>query len=204
MNHLFENIAVALSIIYLLLVIKESIYCWYADFVSSAIFIVLFWNAHLIMSSLLQFYYMAMAIYGWYRWRAPNNTDEKLSITTLNRQQHVKFIALILTLTFLSAFILAHYTHAKSPLFDSLITWGSIVTTYLVANKALENWLYWIVFDSLAIGLYFERGLTTTAFLFLVYSLLAVLGFVRWRKRMLTTSNLKSEDFHGGETIGFG
>lgn len=183
MNHLFEIIAVIFSIFYILLAIAESSLCWYTAFISTAIFAVIFWQSHLVMSTVMQIYFMLMAIYGWYRWR--NNLDDtktSLPITRLTFQQHFVTLTLILLPTFFSASFLSLYSSAKSPFLDSLITWGSIVTTYLMANKKLEHWLYWVVIDVLAIGLYFQRDLQATAILFVINSVLALVGYFHWNK----------------------
>jgi nicotinamide mononucleotide transporter len=71
-------------------------------------------------------------------------------------------------------------TDAAFPYFDSFTTVAAIVTTYMVARKVLENWLYWFVIDSISVYLYLARGLTLTALLFVLYLVLIVIGWRRW------------------------
>jgi nicotinamide mononucleotide transporter len=68
------------------------------------------------------------------------------------------------------------------PYIDSFTTWGSVITTFMVARKVLENWLYWIVINSVAIFLYIDRDLYQTAGLYGLYIILSVIGFIAWRK----------------------
>jgi len=178
----WEVIAVALAIAYLLLAMKESLWCWYAAFISTAIFIMLFWDASLLMESALQIYYLAMAVYGWYQWRSKQETKQSLKIHRWSKQRHLGVIALVMTLSLLSGSLLATHTDAAWPYVDSFTTWGSVVTTYMVTRKVLENWLYWLVIDSISIVLYWDRELYLTALLFVVYLIICVFGFIEWRR----------------------
>lgn len=181
----WEVIAVVLGIAYLLLAMRENSLCWYAAFGSTAIFSWLFFDVSLVMESALNVYYLAMAIYGWYIWSKPNKPNSKatLGITTWSAQQHLLCISGVATLTFLSGYLLNNHTTAVMPYLDSFTTWGAVLTTYMVANKVLENWLYWLVIDSIAIYLYLDRELYLTALLMVIYVVLAIFGFKIWLKR---------------------
>ncbi|WP_232800482.1 nicotinamide riboside transporter PnuC [Motilimonas sp. E26] len=178
----FEIVAVVLAIAYLVLAIKESSWCWYAAFVSTAIYTWLFWDVSLIMESLLNAYYMAMAIYGWYQWRNPAGGEQVSGrpIVRWQLQQHMQAFAVVIVLTFASGYFLTANTGAQLPYLDSFTTWASVLTTYMVAKKVLENWLYWLVINACAIYLYVDRELYLTALLFISYEVMAVIGFIRW------------------------
>ncbi len=178
----WEIVAVALAIAYLLLAMKESLWCWYAAFVSTAIFTMLFWDASLLMESGLQIYYLAMAVYGWYQWRSKRESDHGLQIHRWSKNRHLMVIASVVALSFISGNLLANHTDAAWPYVDSFTTWGSVVTTYMVTRKVLENWLYWLVIDSISIVLYWDRGLYLTALLFVVYLVICVFGYLQWRQ----------------------
>ncbi len=149
--------------------------------VSTALYLHIFYVARLYMESALQVFYIAMAIYGWYQWSRGDDGHER-HITTWTVAQHARAIALVLGLTLVSTVGLARFTDAAMPLLDSLTTWGSVVATYMVARKVLENWHYWFVIDSLSIYLYMSRDLHQTALLFAVYLVLIVIGLHSWRK----------------------
>ncbi|PID54872.1 MAG: nicotinamide mononucleotide transporter [Gammaproteobacteria bacterium] len=177
-----ELIAVALGLAYLLLAARENIACWYAAFVSTAIYTLLFWDVSLYMESVLQVYYLAMAIYGWWQWRGGNNGSETLPIRSFSALQHGLAIVTVLTAVVITGFLLERHTDAALPYLDAFTTWGAVLTTWMVAKKILENWLYWIVIDSAAIYLYLQRGLALTALLFALYVLLCIFGYIEWQK----------------------
>jgi len=192
----WEVAAVILGITYLLLAVNESLWCWYAAFISTAIFLYVFWQVNLVMESALQVYYLAMAVYGWWQWQhgenKPGGSTANLSISTWSIRKHALAIGAVILSSILSAILLAHYTQAALPLLDSFTTWGSIVTTWMVTRKVLENWLYWMVIDSVSIYLYLDRGLYLTAILFLAYLLIVIFGYRKWLRHYRETSSLSS------------
>ena len=196
-----ELIAVILSIAYLVLAMRENIWCWLCAFVSTAIYAYLFFHVFLLMDSVLHIYYMAMAGYGYWSWSRPDQAKESIDtipITTWSKITHVFVISGILAASLISGYILDVRTDAAWPYLDSFTTWASVVTTYMVAKKILENWLYWLVIDAVALTLYIERGLYFTALLFAIYLVLAVLGFKVWRQRMRSSV---SEDHFNDKTL---
>jgi nicotinamide mononucleotide transporter len=76
--------------------------------------------------------------------------------------------------------MLEKYTEAALPFMDALTTWGAIITTYMVAKKVLENWIYWFVIDSISIYIFLSRDLYLTSFLFFTYLFIIVLGYKSW------------------------
>ncbi len=185
----WELLAVLLAVAYLLLALRENSLCWYCAFVSTAIFTVLFWDVNLLMESALNVYYIAMAVYGWWQWRGNKKADmssvnKAKEISTWPLRNHLLVWSVIAGLTLISGNLLANNTMAVLPYLDSFTTWGSVLTTWMVAQKILENWLYWIVIDTVSIFLYVDRGLHLTSLLFVAYVIIVVLGFFAWRKRM--------------------
>ena len=186
----WEAAAVMLAIGYLLLAVKEKIWCWYCAFVSTAIYTVLFWDVNLLMESALNVYYMGMAVFGWYQWTYGHRAGEDagdgaatgIAVQSLSRNQHLVIIVAIGNLSLVSGYLLSQYSTAAWPYVDSFTTWASVITTYLVAKKFLENWLYWIVIDSVSIPLYLDRGLPLTALLFAAYVCIAVAGYFSWKR----------------------
>ena len=185
----WEGVAVLLGIAYLLLAMRESLWCWYAGFASTAIFLVIFWDVRLLMEAGLQVYYLAMSVYGWWHWRQGDSNSEPLPIRRWNWPTHAAAIGSVVLIALLSGALLGAHTDAALPYLDSFTTWGSILTTWMVARKILENWLYWLVIDSVSIYLYLDRALYLTALLFAVYLVIAIFGYLRWRQHFLQASN---------------
>jgi len=181
-----ETLAVILAVIYLFLAIKENSLCWYFVFLSAAIYIWILIDSSLYMASLLNVYYALMSIYGLYQWRKGGDKKLGLPIKCLSSSHHIFIVISVISLSLIIGYFLESYTDSKLPYLDSFAALSSIVTTVMVARKILENWLYWIAIDAVSIYLYLSQDLYQTAILFVLYMLLAVMGYYEWRKRYLS------------------
>ena len=179
-----EGIAVATAIAYLLLAIRQNIWCWLFAGISTSIFVYLFFDARLYMDSILNVFYVGIAIYGWLVWRDGRKDDHELAVSTWPLLRHARAIAVIAVLSGMSGYLLATYTDAEFPYVDSLTTWSSIWATFLVARKVLENWWYWLAIDIASTFIYWNRDLELTAMLFIVYVIMIPFGLVSWRRSM--------------------
>ncbi len=189
---IWEYLAVALSMAYLLLAMRENLWCWPAAFLSTFIYTVMYWNGALLMESLLHFYYMGMAVYGWWAWRYGKQRVEEQGITSYRLNTHGVLIGVTALVSIAIGYVMDNYTHADFAYLDSFTTCFAIVTTYLVAQKVLENWLYWVVIDAASLYLYVAKGYYPTAVLFVFYTVMAVAGYVRWRHQY-------QQKMHGSE-----
>jgi len=174
-----EGAAVLLAIAYLVLAIRQNVLCWFAAFVSSLIYLGVFFAARLYMESALQVFYAAMAIYGYRQWTHGGESHAKLNISVWRPRQHAIAVGVIGATTGLMGALMSR-TDAAFPYVDSFTTVAAVVATYMVARKVLENWLYWFVIDGVSVYLYIARELTLTAALFVLYLVLIVIGFRRW------------------------
>lgn len=188
-----ETVAVVFSIAYLLFALKENSLCWYCAFVSTAIYTWIFGDVSLYMESLLNVYYLVMAVYGWYQWRKGGVSHQGINISCWHLRQHGLAITSVVLLSLISGYLLAQNTGARLPYLDSFTTWGAVLATVMVARKILENWLYWIVIDAASIYLYLDRELYQTVALFVLYVVLASVGYVTWRRRLFEQSVLDRE-----------
>ena len=177
-----ETLAVALGISYLLLAMRENSLCWYCAFFSTAIYVYIFGDVSLYMESALNVYYMGMAVYGWLQWQKGGANHSGVEIVRWTAKHHIIFALVILIASVISGYLLSVNTDARLPYLDSFTTWASVLTTVMVARKVLENWLYWIVINSVSIYLYIDRDLDQTAAMFTLYLVLSVLGYVAWKK----------------------
>lgn len=177
-----EALAVALAVAYLVLAVRQNIWCWACAFASTALYVWLFHGAALFMESALNVFYMAMAVYGWYEWRYGGARHAGLRVSVWPLPVHGAALAAIAALSAVSGGWLAANTQAAFPYLDSLTTWSAVWATFLVARKVLENWLYWFVIDAVSVWLYFSRGLPLTALLFCFYLILIPIGFLAWRR----------------------
>ena len=180
----WEMVAVFLSVTYLLLAIKQNLWCWVAAFISTLIYTVLFFDASLLMDSALNMFYLVMAIYGWYSWKYGNgiNKNEELEITTYGLNKNLKIIGTLIIVSLILGYIMANYTSADFAYLDTFTTVFAVFTTYTLTKKVLENWLYWIVIDSVSIYIYINKGFYLTAVLFAFYTVLAFIAYNNWKK----------------------
>ena len=177
-----EVFASALGIGYIIFAAKESQWCWPLAFFSTLIYTVIFWKGQLPMQAILNFYYMAMAIYGYKLWQKQGEANSVAVINRLSWPQQLTFLILGSLLTFATANYLISIGASQSPYLDAGVTVFSVLNTVLMARKVLQNWLYWIVIDAAAIVLYAQTGYYATIVMFAIYLVLALLGYISWMK----------------------
>jgi nicotinamide mononucleotide transporter len=174
-----ESIAVLFSILYVVLVARENIWCWAAAIISVSLYIFICYEAKLYAETGLQFFYLIMAVIGYFFWKV--SADKKqLNIKELSIGNHALILFVGIVFTLVLGFILTIYTQAKLPLLDSFTTVFSIIATFMVIKKILENWLYFIAIDVVSIYLYSSRDLQQTAILFVLYAIIACVGYYNW------------------------
>jgi len=179
-----EATSVLFSILYLVLAIRENLWCWPAALLSSALTLAVVLGARLYSEVALNAYYIAMAVYGWYQWQygGRRRGAEELPIGVWPLRMHALAIGGSLVLSAGIGWLMSRHTQAAFPYLDAFVTVSSVVTTYMVARKLLENWLYWIVVDGLALYLYWQRELYLFVGLFALYLVLVVVGLIRWHR----------------------
>ena len=175
-----EWIAVALALAYLLLAVRQNPWCWACAIASAAIYLVLFARGGLVMQAALQVFYVGMAVYGWRAWRG-DGPGTALPVSRWSAGRHATGFGIVLVATLVNGWLLARAAGGWVPYVDAFVAWASVLATWLVARKVLENWLYWIVVDTVAAVLYWSQGFHATAALFVLYVVIAVRGYFAWR-----------------------
>ena len=179
-----EITAVFLAILYLVLAVKQNILCWICGIISSILYFFIMRSAGLYMEAYLQIFYVFMGLYGWSQWQKAPKNNVNFEVNTWSQSQHFIALSIILILSFLSGTLLRNFTDAALPFMDALVAWGAVVATYMVAKKLLENWIYWLVIDSISILLFISRDLWLTAFLFCIYIVIIIFGYRLWSKTL--------------------
>ena len=165
-----------------MLAIRQNIWCWLCAGISTAIYVVLFFAEKLYMESALNVFYFAMAVYGWFVWRAGGT--QELPVSSWPLTWHASAIAAVVLFTLSSGYLLRTYTDAAFPLADSLTTWAALWATFLVARKVIENWWYWLVIDAVLVVMFWYRDLELTAILYFAYVLMIPFGLLNWHRSM--------------------
>lgn len=190
----WELLAVLLAAAYVVFAIRQSLWCWPAAAISASIYTVLFLQSGLLMESALQVFYVLMAGYGYWQWTWRSKktgvaANGSLAITTQPLLWHCKWILWLAVCSLAIGTLLTLYTQADLVWLDTTTTVFSLFATFLVARKLLENWLYWIVIDLTYVGLFWYKGFYPTAILFAVYTVMACLGYITWRKEVAVGQN---------------
>lgn len=172
-----EAVAVLTGAAYTLLITYGSIWCWPFAIISSSIFVYLCLSKKLLAETVLQLFYVGFAIYGWATWGA----DGQFTVTTLGAATNVWLVMGGLAGVAIAGTLLRKFSGAKLPYVDSFTTVFSLIATWLMIHTIFENWIYWVVIDSVSVVMYAKRGLYLTALLFLVYTILSVNGWLEWQ-----------------------
>lgn len=179
-----EVLGAILGILYIRFSIRQNIFTWPTGILTSALYIIVFFNSSLYASMMLQFYYVGISVYGWYYWLNGKRDDNKslLPVQTANKKLWIKLAVIFAVLYVVILFILIRFSDSDVPYLDSLTTSLSIVATWMLAKKYIENWLIWIFADIVSVGLYIFKSLWPTVILFVVYAILAYFGYIEWKK----------------------
>jgi len=178
-----EIAGVILSLIYLYLSIKQKVSLWVFGFLSSALYIIVFYRTKFYADMSLQFYYLIISVYGWINWKTGKQDSGKEIPTTRTSKRLFIQLGIASILVYAVYYIvLARFTDSTIPKADSLVGMLSVIGTWMLARKLIENWLVWIVADGIATGLFFYKELYLTAFLFIIYTAMAVVGYLQWKK----------------------
>ncbi len=177
---LWEWLGVLSGVLYVVFISFKHIAAWYFALVSSCIYVYLCFISQLYLETGLQFFYVAMAIYGWLQWKKQTTTDEQL-IIKWELKKHLINIVISSSLVLITGYLFDNYTKQANPYTDAFSTIFSLAATYMVTKKVLENWIYWIVIDAVCIYLFASRHLYMSSLLFFIYTIIAILGYFKWR-----------------------
>jgi nicotinamide mononucleotide transporter len=175
-----ELLSVLFALAYLGLAIRQSNWCWPAALVSVLLALVVFFDAKLYMESALQIFYFAMGVYGWMQWQHGGAQHDGVRVHWWPARTHAVTMGSIAAGTAGFAWLLARATDSPYPFLDSFTTVGAIVTTFMVTRKVIENWIYWLVIDSVLVYLCLQRGLYWYAGLYVLYLGMCLVGFRSW------------------------
>ncbi len=188
--HWIEIIGAILSLIYLYLSIKAKVSLWFFGIISSLFYIVVFYQTKFYADMSLQFYYVFISIYGWRNWKKGGNGNLELPTAKLTAKLSLILFWATILIYFIYFLILSRFTDSTIPKSDALVGALSVVGTWMLAKKLIENWLVWIAADALCVGLYIYKELYPTAILFIIYSVMAIVGYWQWKKKLKICQNV--------------
>jgi nicotinamide mononucleotide transporter len=185
--NILEIVGTVVGLIYLWLEYKASIYLWVTGIIMPAIYIVVYYRAGLYADFGINIYYLLAAAYGWIVWRYGKGAKQKaeLPITCMPRRYWLPVAAASVVALVAIAYVLINFTDSNVPWFDSFTTALSIIGLWMLARKYIEQWWVWIAVDVVCCGLYIYKGLYFTSALYGFYSVIAVFGYLKWKKLMV-------------------
>lgn len=181
---ILEIIAVLTAIIYVFLATKSNYWCFLFGLISSSLYLYICYALQFYFDVGINAFYVIMSIYGWYAWKPGPEQKATKSISRLKVKEIIAWTSAGLLLCLSLANLAERYTEASLPYLDSFTTTFSLLATWFVVKRKIENWLYWIIIDLVAAGMYIYKDLYLTAALFLFYAIIAIYGYQQWKKEM--------------------
>ncbi len=186
-QNIVEIFGAVTGIAYVILEIKRNILLWLLGIITSAVYMYVFGRTGFYANMGLQGYYLVISVYGWYMWRRQPETSEEGAGSDVKRIDSATAAWCVLATAVIWAvlwFVLDRATDSPVPVWDSLIASLSVVATWMLTRKYLEQWYVWIVANAIAVVVYVASGLYPTAVLFFVYFVMAIIGVIKWRQEI--------------------
>ena len=204
--HWLDIVTTVLGLAYILLEYRASLWMWVVGFAMQALGIVLYYQKGLYADCGMEFYYLSMTVYGYWKWVRGNHRDRSfdtsadssdpqppnlggLEITHIPLRLLVRWSAIMAAVWALIYWLLVTYTNSNVPLADSFTTALSLIGIWALAHKYLEQWFIWIAVDVVTSILYFYKDIPFKASLYALYVIIAIFGYMKWRRMM--TSDAK-------------
>jgi len=171
---------------------KDNILVFPTGLVSTFIYAYLLWKWELLGDSMINVYYFIMSIYGWYHWTRKKGDVVEFPIAVMtNKEKSTAIVIFVATIVFV-VLVYLYFNKFTSwySYVDTLLTAIFFVGMWLMAKRKIENWIFWIIGDIISVPLYFAKGFTFTSFQYLIFTIVAVYGYLEWKKN-LNNSNLE-------------
>ena len=163
---------------------KDNILVFPTGLFSTFIYAYLLWKWELLGDSMINVYYFVMSIYGWYHWTRKKGDVVEFPISVMTiKEKYISVVIFVSTLIFvvLVYFYFNKFTNWYNYV-DTLLTAIFFAGMWLMAKRKIENWIFWIIGDIISIPLYFAKGFTFTSFQYLIFTIVAVYGYIEWKK----------------------
>ena len=184
MAHWLDIVTTVLGLAYILLEYRASLWMWVVGFAMQALGIVLYYQKGLYADCGMEFYYLSMTIYGYWKWVRGNSSKNSLPISHIPLRLLACWSVIMAAVWALIYWLLVTYTNSNVPLADSFTTALSLIGIWALAHKYLEQWFIWIAVDVVTSILYFYKDIPFKASLYALYVIIAIFGYMKWRRMM--------------------
>ena len=184
-EHWIEILGVIFSLSYLFFSIRQDILLWPMGIISAILYMVVFYQSKFYADMGLNGYYFIISIYGWALWRRrAGDQGEGMPVTRIRLKQGLVLV-MITAVAFVGiGLLLDHFTDSPVPYWDAFTTALSFTATWMLARKIIEHWILWVIVDTVSMALYLYRGLYPTLVLFAIYTVMAVIGYIQWKRTL--------------------
>jgi len=181
---LLELFAVTMNIFSVIYAKRNSILVYPTGLIGTGIFVYILYNFSLLGDMIINFYFVMMSIYGWYYWAQKKDGEVLHNVSRTSTNEYYFILMLGLTSLLSIYFIYNFYDKWDSwtAYVDTITTAIFFVAMYLMARRKIESWIFWIIGDLITIPLYFYKGLTISSIQYLIFLILAILGYISWKK----------------------
>src|SRR5688572_6898287 len=179
-----EGIAAAFGVVSVFLSTRQNIWSWPTAIVNVALYTVVFYNGRLYGQMGLQTVYLVLSIYGWYQWLHGGEQKTELRVSRASPRL-LGILAGLNVVAWIALAALLRRTDAALPWLDALLTTTSLIAQWMMTRKILENWILWIVVDIVYVPMFLSQRLYATSLLYAAFLVLAVMGFVEWRRSIV-------------------
>ena len=181
---LLELFAVTMNILSVIYAKRNSILVYPTGLIGTGIFVYILYNFSLLGDMIINFYFVLMSIYGWYYWAQKKDGQTLNNVSRTSIKEY--YFILILGITSLLSIYLVYNFYDKwdswTAYVDTITTAIFFIAMYLMARRKVESWIFWIIGDLITIPLYFYKGLTISSIQYLIFLILAILGYISWKK----------------------
>ena len=180
--HWLDITTTLLGLLYILFEYRASVWLWFVGFLMQALGIVLYYQKGLYADCGMEFYYLSMTVYGYWKWVHGSAKKKELPITRFPRRLIIPWLAVILAIWGIIYWLLITFTNSNVPAADSFTTALSIVGIWALAHKYLEQWFIWIAVDVVTCVLYYYKDIPFKAGLYALYVVIAIFGYKKWKR----------------------
>ena len=183
-----EAVAVIFGIISVYLSTRENIWSWPTALINVALFSALFLESGLYSDTGLQVVYFVLSLYGWYEWLYGGAGHTAIIVTRTSKKTWVVLGGIGVVVWALLGTITSRLPGTALPYVDAATTTISLLAQWMMTRKLVENWLIWIAVDVVYVGMFIYKGLYLTAFNYGIYLILAVMGYIAWKRSLAATA----------------
>ena len=168
---------------YCAMLIKQNIWTWPIGIAYTLASLYIFFTAKLYADFALHIFFLVMSFYGWYYWlQGKNGHDPELPVSNESKKVLAYSIFICVLAINLTGNLFITYTDADLPYWDNTTSIFSILAIWLQGRKKIECWIFWLIIDILSVGIYFYKELYLYSLLYLIYVVMAFLGYKAWRE----------------------